>query len=169
MTKKIVEQQLKPNEIRCVVVGDSFVGKSLMLTSFISNTFPINYLPTVIENYSTKLTINGEEVNLLVNDTAGDESYDRLRPLSYPNTDIALICYSVESLISFNNVLEKWYPEIKHYCPKTSIILVGTKIDLRDDEETVEKLRKNKQVPITSKQGEELKDKIAAFKYIGMK
>ena len=58
-------------------------------------------------------------------DTAGQEDYDRLRPLSYPQTDVFLVCLSVVSPSSFENVREKWVPEITHHCPKTPFLIVG--------------------------------------------
>ena len=62
------------------------------------------------------------------------EDVERLRPLMYPQTDIFLVCYSVASRKSFENVETRWLPEVSHHCPKTPIILVGTKIDLRPDD-----------------------------------
>ena len=50
---------------------------------------------------------------------------------------------------SFNNVLEKWHPEVMHYCPDVPIILAGTKIDLRDDKETTTRLSQVGEKPIT--------------------
>lgn len=79
----------------------------------------------------------------------GQEDYDRLRPLSYPQTDVFLICFSLVNPASFENVRAKWYPEVRHHCPSTPIILVGTKLDLRDDKNTIEKLRDKKLQPIT--------------------
>merc|ERR1711916_213105 len=58
----------------------------------------------------------------------------RLRPLSYPQTDVFLICYSVISSASFENVRTKWYPEVRHHAPGVPFILVGTKQDLFDEE-----------------------------------
>ena len=66
-------------------------------------------------------------------DTAGQEDYDRLRPLSYPQTDVFLVCLSVVSPSSFENVREKWVPEITHHCPKTPFLIVGKLIRLMDD------------------------------------
>lgn len=86
---------------------------------------------------------------LTFKDTAGQEDYDRLRPLSYPQTDVFLICFSLVNPASFENVRAKWYPEVRHHCPSTPIILVGTKLDLRDDKNTIEKLRDKKLQPIT--------------------
>lgn len=93
--------------------------------------------------------VDGKPINLGLWDTAGQEDYDRLRPLSYPQTDVFLICFSLVNPASFENVRAKWYPEVRHHCPNTPIILVGTKLDLRDDKSTIEKLRDKKLTPIT--------------------
>jgi Ras-related C3 botulinum toxin substrate 1 len=82
----------------------------------------------------------------------GQEDYDRLRPLSYPQTDVFLICFSVISHTSYQNVKAKWVPEVTHHCPNTKLILVGTKIDLRDDRDLVEKLKQKGQAPITKEE-----------------
>lgn len=84
--------------------------------------------------------IDDEAVNIGLWDTAGQEDYDRLRPLSYPQTDIFIICFSIVSPSSFENVRAKWYTEIRYYCPETPIVLVGTKMDLRDDPVTKQHL-----------------------------
>ena len=79
-------------------------------------------------------------------DTAGQEDYDRLRPLSYPDTDVILMCFSIDSPDSLENIPEKWTPEVRHFCPNVPIILVGNKKDLRNDENTKRELMKMKQV-----------------------
>ncbi|KAJ1339823.1 hypothetical protein BSLG_005561 [Batrachochytrium salamandrivorans] len=89
--------------------------------------------------------VDGRPINLGLWDTAGQEDYDRLRPLSYPQTDVFLICFSLVSPPSFENVRTKWFPEISHHAPSTACILVGTKLDLREDRDTIEKL------PLTQK------------------
>uniref|UniRef100_A0A8B9K5L6 Cell division cycle 42, like n=1 Tax=Astyanax mexicanus TaxID=7994 RepID=A0A8B9K5L6_ASTMX len=96
----------------------------------------------------------------------GQEDYDRLRPLSYPQTDVFLVCFSVVSPSSFENVKEKWVPEISHHCPRTPFLLVGTQVDLRDDSNTVEKLAKNKQRPLSSESGDKLARDLRAVKYV---
>ena len=53
------------------------------------------------------------KMELIVWDTAGQEEFDRLRPLSYPNTDVILICFSLESADSLDNVRNTWIPEVE--------------------------------------------------------
>jgi Ras-related C3 botulinum toxin substrate 1 len=129
-------------DVKCVIVGDGAVGKTCMLISYTTNDFPKDYVPTVFDNYNASLEVDGEQINLGLWDTAGQEDYDRLRPLSYPQTDVFLVCFSIISLDSFTNVREKWYPEISHHAPSKPFILIGTKCDLRtentgDDQEFV--------------------------------
>ncbi|KAL7860059.1 hypothetical protein SRHO_G00152060 [Serrasalmus rhombeus] len=152
--------------IKCVVVGDGAVGKTCLLISYTTNKFPSEYVPTVFDNYAVTVMIGGEPYTLGLFDTAGQEDYDRLRPLSYPQTDVFLVCFSVVSPSSFENVKEKWVPEITHHCPKTPFLLVGTQIDLRDDPSTTEKLAKNKQKPITPETAEKLARDLKAVKYV---
>ena len=150
---------------KCVVVGDGGVGKTSLLVSFTTNKFPSEYVSTVFDNRTVTLSIGGEPVTVAFFDTAGQEEYDRLRPMSYTGTDVCMICFSVTSPASFENIREKWVHEFNYYCPDTPFVLVGTQVDLRTDNSTLEKLMKNHQQPITSKQGEQLARELKASKY----
>ena len=99
-------------------------------------------------------------------DTAGQEDYERLRPMTYPQTDIFLICFSLISQSSFDHVQVKWVPEIRHHCPHTPIILVGTKLDLRNENASLTRRRQMKEHPISYPQGKQLANRIGAKKYL---
>ena len=152
--------------IKCVIVGDGAVGKTCLLISYTTNAFPSEYIPTVFDNYSANVMVDGRPVNLGLWDTAGQEDYDRLRPLSYPNTDVFLIAYSIISPSSFENVKTKWFPEIQHHCPNTPLILVGTKSDLRNDEGMKQKLASKGHHMVTSEEAAARATEIGAKKHL---
>ena len=116
--------------IKCVIVGDGAIGKTSMLISYTTDSFPRDYVPTVFDNYQANVMVNGRPVQLNLWDTAGQEDYDRLRPLSYPNTDIFIIGYSVLCNTSFNNIKTKWLEELKIHCLNVPFIVVCTKMDI---------------------------------------
>jgi len=147
-------------------VGDGAVGKTCLLISYANNRFPKEYVPTVFDNYVVNLTAGDETIELGLWDTAGQEEYDRIRPLSYGNADVFLLCFSVVGPTSYENVTSKWFNEIRHYCPQTPILLIGTKTDLRNDDDTIGSLKKMNQHPVTTPQGEELARKLKVVQYL---
>lgn len=153
--------------IKCVVVGDGAVGKTSLLISYTTNQFPEDYVPTVFDNYSANVMVGDEKVTINLWDTAGQEEYDRLRPLSYTQTDIFLICFSVVEPSSFQNVKNKWMPEIRHHTPKdTKILLVGTKSDLRDDPHAMDELDEQGLKPITEQDATQLAKSLGLVGYL---
>lgn len=151
---------------KLVIVGDGACGKTCLLIVFSKDQFPEVYVPTVFENYIADIEVDGKQVELALWDTAGQEDYDRLRPLSYPDTDVILMCFSIDSPDSLENIPEKWTPEVKHFCPNVPIILVGNKKDLRQDEHTRRELAKMKQEPVRSEEGRDMANRISAFGYL---
>jgi len=151
---------------KLVIVGDGACGKTCLLIVFSKGTFPDVYVPTVFENYVADVEVDGRHVELALWDTAGQEDYDRLRPLSYPDSHVILICFSIDSPDSLENVEEKWISEVLHFCPNLPIILVGCKKDLRNDPNTINKLRKTNQQPVSYEQGMRVAEKIGAYRYL---
>nr|XP_006628361.2 PREDICTED: rho-related GTP-binding protein RhoC [Lepisosteus oculatus] len=151
---------------KLVIVGDGACGKTCLLIVFSKDQFPEVYVPTVFENYIADIEVDGKQVELALWDTAGQEDYDRLRPLSYPDTDVILMCFSIDSPDSLENIPEKWTPEVKHFCPNVPIILVGNKKDLRNDEHTRRELAKMKQEPVKPEEGRDMANRISAFGYL---
>ncbi|XP_061952685.1 rac-like GTP-binding protein 3 isoform X1 [Populus nigra] len=150
--------------IKCVTVGDGAVGKTCMLICYTSNKFPTDYIPTVFDNFSANVAVEGTTVNLGLWDTAGQEDYNRLRPLSYRGADVFVLAFSLVSRASYENVLKKWIPELQHYAPGVPVVLVGTKLDLREDKHYL--ADHPGLVPVTMAQGEELRKQIGAAYYI---
>ncbi|XP_023559257.1 transforming protein RhoA-like isoform X2 [Octodon degus] len=131
---------------KLVIVGDGACGKTCLLIAFSKDQFPEVYVPTVFENYV--------------------EDYDRLRPLSYPDTNVILMCFFIDSPDSLKNIPEKWTPEVKCFCPNVHIILVGNMKDLQKDEHTRWELAKVKQEPVKPEEDRDRTNRIGTFGYM---
>ena len=148
-------------------------GNGLLIT-YTEDKFPSEYVPKIIGGNVAEVKIREETYQLQLWDTVtnsvdnsvSQEQYDRLRPLSYPDTTIFLVCFSVCDPASFKNVQEKWVPEIKHHCPNIPFLLVGTQVDLRYDRAVLDKLAKNKEKPVSKEAGEMLATSLKAAKYV---
>jgi len=150
--------------VKLVVVGDGAVGKTSLLIRFATGEFPNEYVPTVFENYTAQMKREHDVVLLHLWDTAGQEDYDRLRPLSYPGADVVLLCFSTISQASYDAIREKWAPEVHHFIPNIPHLLVGTKIDLREEKHPDP--NSGKFEPITPEQGQKMANEINAVKYM---
>ena len=148
----------KPKNLKCAVVGNH-IGKTCLLIRYTTNKYPDPYIPIVCDNVQKTVEVDGQSYLMAFWDLGsgwwmGGEDYDRLRPLGYPGTDIILVCFSIVKPELFYKVKEYWVPEISHYCPGTPFLLVGTQIDLRADDSTLEELAKNEQKPLSPEMGE---------------
>lgn len=137
-------------QFKFVVVGDGACGKTSLIIAQAGGEFNEHYTPTAFDDYAIEAFINGKTKILTVCDTAGEDDYNTLRPLSYPDTDVFIVCYSVERPQSLKSVQEKWIPEIRRFCPDVPILIVGNKKDIRtkqqqrqlnDDNDDSENLR----------------------------
>ncbi|EGP82614.1 ras small GTPase, partial [Zymoseptoria tritici IPO323] len=154
---------------KLVLLGDGACGKTSLLNVFTRGYFPTVYEPTVFENYVHDIFIDNVHVELSLWDTAGQEEFDRLRSLSYDDTHAIMLCFSVDSPDSLENVESKWVGEIAENCPDVRLVLVALKCDLRevgkdDDEGGAEGGVKRE--CIDYKQGLAVAEKIKALRYL---
>ena len=153
--KKVIEKKL-------IAVGDGGCGKTSLLTVYTTAEFPTNYVPTVFETYVQDLTHDGKPISLSLWDTAGQEEYDRLRPLSYPESNVILVCFAIDCPTSLENILDKWFPEVRHFCPSTPLLLVGLKSDLRRNRNAQELLKAQGLTPVTFQQASSVAEQMGA-------
>ncbi|KAF1395210.1 hypothetical protein PFLUV_G00009180 [Perca fluviatilis] len=123
---------LEEMSVKCVLVGDSAVGKTALLVRFTSETFPDTYKPTVFENTGVEVYMDGVQISLGLWDTAGNDNFRQIRPRSYQQADIVLVCYSVANPNSLASIQHKWMAEIRENLPKVPVLVVATQTDLRE-------------------------------------
>ncbi|XP_024083453.1 cdc42 homolog isoform X3 [Cimex lectularius] len=155
-----------PPVIKCVVIGNGAVGKTSMLISFTTDEFLPDHVPTIFDHHGVDIRVNGQPYVLNLFDTAGQEEYARLRSLGYQHTNVFLICFSVVNPASFQDVKSKWIQEVRHFCPRARYILVGTQIDLRENEKTLADMTKRRLRPISKNNGERMAKEIGACEYL---
>ncbi|KAJ3655146.1 hypothetical protein Zmor_014284 [Zophobas morio] len=134
--------------IKCVTIGDGCVGKTTLLLRLSQQECDNKHEPTVFDNYLVNAEHNGQSFEILLIDTAGQEGYEMLTRSFFDSANIILVCFDVTNTDSFYNVKEKWLREIE-VCPSAVKILVGTKSDLRNDPETIDKLNANSKLFVT--------------------
>ena len=158
---------MEPIRKKMVIIGDDTCGKTSLYTVFAKNKDfeDIKYVPDVFEGYVADIEADGKQIEMALWDTVGREEYDRVRPLSYPDTDVILMCFSINSPDSLKNIPKKWTPEAKQFCPNVPIILVGNKKDLRNDPNAIKELGKMKQEPVKLEEGSAMAEQIHAFAY----
>ncbi len=149
---------------KVVIVGDSWCGKASLLNVFSKDQFPESLGTEVLLNYVAKIEVDGKTVELDLWNIVGDN--DSVRILTYPETDVILMCFSIDYPDSLANIQQRWIPEVRHFCPNVPIILVGNKKDMRNDEDTKRELAKKKQQPVKSEEGSLVCERINAYAYM---
>eukprot|EP00339_Tiarina_fusa_P024706 CAMPEP_0117028814 /NCGR_PEP_ID=MMETSP0472-20121206/20920_1 /TAXON_ID=693140 ORGANISM="Tiarina fusus, Strain LIS" /NCGR_SAMPLE_ID=MMETSP0472 /ASSEMBLY_ACC=CAM_ASM_000603 /LENGTH=163 /DNA_ID=CAMNT_0004736411 /DNA_START=143 /DNA_END=634 /DNA_ORIENTATION=- len=111
--------------------------------------------------------VDDRPYNLGLWDTAGQEEYDQMRPLCFPQTDVFIICFSLISPPSYQNVKSRWVPELRKHADTEDpdFVLVGTKLDLRNSEEQLAQLKKDGITPISTEMGKALSKESGARGY----
>lgn len=158
----------KPIERKIVILGDGACGKTSLLNVFTRGYFPKVYEPTVFENYIHDIFVDNKHITLSLWDTAGQEEFDRLRSLSYSDTDTIMLCFSVDSHDSLENVQHKWVGEIADHCEDVKLVLVALKCDLRNDDNDDNTTTNNngRNELISYEEGLAMAKKIGALRYL---
>ncbi|XP_077978047.1 uncharacterized protein LOC144433595 [Glandiceps talaboti] len=152
---------------KIVLVGDSRCGKSALLNVLVKEYFPEVYSPTIFDNYSMSLEVEKYRIHIGLWDTSGCDQYDTVRPLAYMECDCAIICYEISQPESLDNVLTKWYPEVRNYSSAgIPVILVGCKSDLRNDIHVITELAKKRQISLTHDRGIQVAQRIGAAAFV---
>ncbi|KAK7107147.1 uncharacterized protein [Littorina saxatilis] len=116
--------------VKVVVVGDGQCGKTSLIQRYCSGTLPSDYTPTLFDTSTVNTVVEERKVQMVIQDTAGQEDLDRLRPPFYLNTDVVIVCFDLDNPDSLDNVQSVWLPEVRRYCGKIPVLLAGTKADL---------------------------------------
>ncbi|KAK0081338.1 hypothetical protein PV325_012375 [Microctonus aethiopoides] len=132
----------------------------------LKNPFAMNKFRVSSHPVSVVVNVDGLPLNVQLCDTAGQDDFDPLRSLCYPETDVFLVCFSVVCPSSYHSVSSRWFDEVRKYCPNIPIILVGTKSDLRSDVRLMLQLARYGQAPITTTQGHQLAQRLGAVSYV---
>jgi len=121
------------NSIKIVVTGDGMVGKTSMLYRYTKDEFSEAHEATVFDSYSVQVQVDNVTWDLCFFDTAGQEDYDQLRPLTYGKADMFVLCYNCMRPEGIDNLKSKWLPEKDAHNKDSPYVVVGTKTDLRND------------------------------------
>ena len=133
----------KPREVKCVVLGDTGVGKSSLVLKFVSGNFKPYSESTIGASFMSKyLVIKGCSIKFQIWDTAGQEKYHSLAPMYYRGAAAAIVVYDITRAATFKT-LRNWIDELKAQGPKDiAIAIAGNKSDMKDNREIETKTAK---------------------------
>ncbi|KAL0481187.1 Ras-related protein Rac [Acrasis kona] len=154
------------SSIKVALVGSEAVGKTSLINVYTKgeNDFKKQYEPTIYDSAETRITMDGKFLQVNMLDTAGSDEYKQLRPMSYSGVDLFIICYSVIDLKSHDRVVE-CIKEVRQHAPNKEMVLVGTKIDLRDCQYTIDRLKMEGNLPLYQSHGDLKAAELSALKY----
>ena len=190
------DRKIFGENIKCTLIGDKSVGKTSMLLSYQTNTYPSEYVPTILDTYSKATIYNDKRINLQLYDIGGEQSLENFKGQGKIGTDVFLLCFAIDNRESFTRVSSKWLPQIQNYWFSSLssddesgvrnswwiepiIILVGCKNDKSSTNSLLHEIRlrrpsRNKdprtslesQALVTYKEAIEMKKEIRAYLYL---
>ena len=192
MSDIISEKRTRPfvesfvENVRCTLIGDERVGKTSILLSYQADTYPSEYVKTEFDSYSKRTKYKDLSINLLLYDVGGQADLESFEKLDRLQTDVFLLCFSVDDRTSFENVSTKWLEMVKRcwlspedgQAKKSNrmsesdlmnpiVLLVGCKTDRKTDKSVIMKHSELVARPlVTSKEAVTLSKSIEAYKYM---
>lgn len=172
------ESEPQPKKIKVTAVGDSGVGKTCLLMTYATKTFPEGDVPELYEHMTIRagnsnsfevpvvVDVDEEQYKLGLTDTVGLDEYRRMRELFTVGTNVFMVCFSVTDPLSLENVKKNWLTEIRILSPKASFILVGTKTDLREDQSIIDELQSKNEKAISIQDGIKTAKAVGAKTYV---
>ncbi|KAJ3441160.1 gtpase crac1b [Anaeramoeba flamelloides] len=142
------------SSLKVLLVGDKSVGKRNLIITYTAHVFVGENVPMSFESCKAKVTIDKEDLDLQLTSSA------ILTSKTFPEADCVVMCFAVDSYDSFESLEVKWYDVMKEHFPNTTLALLGTKMDLREDEERLEELELEGESPIAWKEIEKLAKKL---------
>lgn len=152
--------------VKVVVVGEGAVGKTSLILRAETGIFPTDYIPSVADTTSSTVEHNGRSYSVSLWDVAAQADYDRLRPLSYPQTDVFLLCYSLVSHGSLEALQSRWLPEVQEHVPEARLLVCATKADLLEDEAMLAALAAKDLSPVAVEEGEAVALRLGAAGHV---
>ncbi|KAH0631480.1 hypothetical protein JD844_005819 [Phrynosoma platyrhinos] len=154
-------------ELGAASVPDAAEGSFPVLTIEIVRTRKMAFWSLEITAQALAVVqVDGAPIRLQLCDTAGQDEFDMLRQVCYPKAEIFLLCFSVVAPTSFQNVADKWYPEVRRHCPSTPVLLVGTQSDLRQDVKVLIALARRREKPVAPSAARALSLKLGMVGYL---
>lgn len=156
------------NPLKVLLLGNEGCGKTSLLRTYTGKTFDEEYNPSVFDYYTATVTLeNKNSQDLTLWDTSGSTDFDHVRPLSYKDTDVILLCFDVTNDASLDSISQKWMLEMFENVPGKPFLLVGCKSDLRNSSPGTPQKNGDEQVsPVTHPQAIKFAKTIKAADYM---
>jgi small GTP-binding protein len=151
--KKEKRKKMSEEQVKVVVLGEAGVGKTSLLLTYFTGAFETGYVPSIADMLEQEVQVNaeGDVAVLQLWDTASTEGHFKMLPLSFPETCVFLLCYTVSDAQSFELIVERWLPLIEEHAEDdVPIVLAGLRCDLRDDEDVQQQLKEREQQFVAS-------------------
>ncbi|VDO08363.1 unnamed protein product [Rodentolepis nana] len=184
----------KPSSsVKCVLIGESGVGKTSLVVSYTKDDYPVRHEPTAFDTYVVDLRVENQQVNLQICDSGGSPGVRSLRELAYPDVHVVIFCFSVVQPETLWALRDRWLPELAssglnlnptaletavrigclpHQPPNTlrkpgpAFILVGCACDLRNDIKSLLDLSARNELPVNDAVAQKLAVEFGAEAYI---